>query len=124
MKLARAPLEKRNAVADLPLREALASLAKPKRYVFEDCGHPTSCSCGQPYVLKDERGEVVARRDVVDLDKLVQIVKKTRREWAEWLLAHPQYSDAVVAEWVERDESEITDLRSWGEAGFEGLPPI
>jgi hypothetical protein len=31
MKLARAPLEKRNAVADLPLREALASIARPKR---------------------------------------------------------------------------------------------
>jgi hypothetical protein len=29
MRLARTPLEKRNAVADLPLRDALASLASP-----------------------------------------------------------------------------------------------
>jgi hypothetical protein len=56
MKLARAPLEKRNAVADLPLREALASIAKPKpltwtcehgnRFVSHDGGASWQAICG------------------------------------------------------------------------------
>jgi hypothetical protein len=76
MQLARAPLEKRNAVALLPLREALASLAKPKiRYVFDDCGHPASCNCGVDYVLKDDRGKVLVRKSVRPVDDDVEYHK-------------------------------------------------
>jgi hypothetical protein len=51
-------------VADLPLREALKAIAAPKiRYVF-DCGCSASCNCGVDYVLRNENGEVVARKSV------------------------------------------------------------
>jgi Protein of unknown function (DUF3102) len=65
MKLARAPLEKRNAVADLPLRDALASLAKPlARYVFDCCGTPAPCNCGADFVAYDENGNEIGRKSV------------------------------------------------------------
>jgi len=64
MRLARAPLEKRNAVADLPLRDALAAIASPKRRsLFMDCCEAEvtpACNCGVDYVQLVD-GEVVAR---------------------------------------------------------------
>jgi hypothetical protein len=69
MCLARLPLEKRNAVADLPLREALAAIASPKRYVLPMpcCGKelPAPCSCGADYVGIDANGEEVRIRPLL-----------------------------------------------------------
>jgi len=64
MRIARAPLEKRNAVADLPLREALAAIASPKRYTLLKpcCGEevPAPCGCGADYLMTVD-GEEVGR---------------------------------------------------------------
>jgi hypothetical protein len=114
MRLARTPLEKRNAVADLPLREALASLAKPKiRYVFDDCGHPASCNCGVDYVLKDDRGKVVVRKPVRPVDddveyhkaefiRLFQKSQAAREELNAFLKAHPELPvDQTTSDMIE-----------------------
>jgi hypothetical protein len=63
MRLARAPLEKRNAVADLPLREALAAIAIRKQYVLtmSCCGKEIPAgSCGADYLVIVD-GEEVGR---------------------------------------------------------------
>jgi hypothetical protein len=63
MRLARAPLEMRNAVADWPLREALAAIAIRKQYMLtmSCCGKeiPAGC-CGADYLVIVD-GEEVGR---------------------------------------------------------------
>jgi Protein of unknown function (DUF3102) len=63
MRLARAPLEKRNAVADLPLREALSAMASPRRYYWDCCGDEfmPPCDCGVDFLLHDADGRVIGR---------------------------------------------------------------
>ena len=83
MKLARTPLEKRNALRISPLREALAAIANRKRYegfplpvaerqyAFE--GHEACsgvpCNCGVDYVAMNEHGEIVGRMPVNRVSK-------------------------------------------------------
>lgn len=75
MQIARAPLEERQRVADLPLREALAAIARPCRYRLDCCDTPVLCNCGADYVVIVD-GEVVARMPVRPIDGEGQEEKK------------------------------------------------
>jgi hypothetical protein len=85
MRLARTPLEKRNAVADLPLRDALASLASPSAPAPDEDGDA---------VIEADKREAIALALRVDgsmrqlSDRCVDLCKErnmTDAEFAAWL---------------------------------------
>ena len=58
---------------------------------------------------------------------------ETQREKAQWLLDHPQYSDAMVAEWtvahygwpvadLGAEIELVRNLRQWAKNGFKDYP--
>jgi hypothetical protein len=59
--------------------------------------------------------------------RLYQEDQNAWRDLAQWLLDHPQYPAAVVADWLkwddEDDEAGIIELRRWAKNGFEGPFP-
>lgn len=44
------------------------------------------------------------------------------RKLAQWLIDRPQYSERVVAGWLDCGETRIKQLRRWAERGFPGEP--
>jgi Protein of unknown function (DUF3102) len=100
MRLARTPLEKRNAVADLPLRDALASLASP--------------SAPAP----DEDGDALIEADKKELIAAVLRHDGRMRELSaqciEMCKKHNLTDAEFAASWISRDESAwINRDESW-----------
>lgn len=62
-------------------------------------------------------------RELWDARRIFHVAERSARELAQFLVDHPQYSDAQVAEWLERDEAYIEDLRQWAKNGFKGERP-
>jgi hypothetical protein len=83
MRLARTPLEKRNAVADLPLRDALASLASPSAPAPDEDGDA---------VIEADKREAIALALRVDgsmrqlSDRCVDLCKERNMTDAEFAL--------------------------------------
>jgi hypothetical protein len=49
-------------------------------------------------------------------------ISGANRELAQWLLDHPNYSNAIVARWLGPHHSRIGYLRKWATRGFVGTP--
>ncbi len=50
--------------------------------------------------------------------KLFASITGANRELAQWLLDHPRYSAAQIAEWLGCGKTKIADLRQWAREGF------
>lgn len=57
-------------------------------------------------------------RDRKTCIKLFANVTGANRDLAQWLLDHPRYSAATVAEWLECSARRIRQLRQWAKEGF------
>jgi len=120
MRLARLPVEKRNAVADLPLREALSAIRSREHPQVGDSDTCPDCN-GTRYCVEicPDCGGAVRESACV---ALYQRGVAYERELAQWLLDHPQYSSEVVADWLECGAARANALRKWAADGFQRTP--